>query len=219
MEEEMIKNIKEQHVNSYKNALLETILNNSNVLADDLISLFQKPPLDSMDSIKNKFLECAKKNKIVLDMNKFDTLLEQYRAELIKCCDKIKNKRIKYLSDKVNKFDFDESENIMVFYKKDYISLNKELKKLLKEQMIFSLEHILVPNIASVFLGDVTSEVRDKMVLDISKYVKGNYQKQILENYDIKILVKDTILANSVKEQSERYLFTINNSRLLNLEN
>ena len=38
--------------------------------------------------------------------------------------------------------------------------------------------------------------------------------KQLLENIDIKILVKDTTLINSSKEQAERYLFTINNSRL-----
>jgi hypothetical protein len=31
---------------------------------------------------------------------------------------------------------------------------------------------------------------------------------------DIKILVKDTTLINGVKEQSERYIFTLENSRL-----
>ena len=36
------------------------------------------------------------------------------------------------------------------------------------------------------------------------------------ENIDIKILVKDTTLINGVKEQSERYLFTLENSRLFN---
>ena len=38
----------------------------------------------------------------------------------------------------------------------------------------------------------------------------------MLENIDIKILVKDTTLINGAKEQAERYLFTLNNSRLLN---
>ena len=49
---------------------------------------------------------------------------------------------------------------------------------------------------------------------DISKYVKGNYQKQLMENFDIKILVKDTTLINGTKEQGERYLFTLNHSHL-----
>ena len=36
----------------------------------------------------------------------------------------------------------------------------------------------------------------------------------MIENVDIKILIKDTTLMNLVKEQTERYLFTISNSRL-----
>ena len=46
----------------------------------------------------------------------------------------------------------------------------------------------------------------------------SHYQKQILDNFDNKMLVKDNILINSVKESGERYLFTINNSRLLNID-
>ena len=55
-----------------------------------------------------------------------------------------------------------------------------------------------------------------KIVDDITKFVNGTYQRQLLENSDIKILVKDTTLINGVKEQSERYLFTLENSRLFN---
>ena len=38
--------------------------------------------------------------------------------------------------------------------------------------------------------------------------------RQLFENIDIKILIKDTTLINIVKEQTERYLFTLNNSRI-----
>ena len=41
---------------------------------------------------------------------------------------------------------------------------------------------------------------------------------QLLENIDFKILVKDTILINSFKEQSDRYLFTLENSRIFEIE-
>ena len=37
-----------------------------------------------------------------------------------------------------------------------------------------------------------------------------------MESVDIKILVKDTTLMNGTKEQGERYLFTLDHSRLLN---
>ena len=46
------------------------------------------------------------------------------------------------------------------------------------------------------------------------KYLKNNYLKQLLENVDIKVLVKDAMLMNNVREQGERYLFTLANSRL-----
>ena len=57
-----IEQLKIQHFNTYKSAIIETIKNNTHVLTnDDLMSLLKKPPLDSMDSIKSKFLSLAKK--------------------------------------------------------------------------------------------------------------------------------------------------------------
>ena len=68
----------------------------------------------------------------------------------------------------------------------------------------------------NIFINDTNEDIRSKIVSEVSKYVKGSYQKQLLDNIDFKILVKDTTLINGTKEQSERYLFTLNNSRLLN---
>ena len=66
--EDTLKKFKEQHLENYKSAILEIITNNTNVLVDeDIMSLVKKPPLDSMDVIKSKFLDVAKKNKVVLD--------------------------------------------------------------------------------------------------------------------------------------------------------
>ena len=64
MQEEKEK-IKLQHIESYKKAIIETIKNNTNSLIDDdIMSLIKKPPLDSMDQIKSKFLDLAKKNNV-----------------------------------------------------------------------------------------------------------------------------------------------------------
>ena len=67
-----------------------------------------------------------------------------------------------------------------------------------------------------IFLDNIEESTKSKVIEDITKYIKGNYQKQLLENFDIKIMVKDTTLMNGTKEQGERYLFALNNSRLLN---
>ena len=59
---ETLEKFKLQHQNNYKKALLENIKNNTTVLFnDDISSLLKKPPLDSMDLLKKKFLDIAKK--------------------------------------------------------------------------------------------------------------------------------------------------------------
>ena len=74
----------------------------------------------------------------------------------------------------------------------------------------------VIKKINNVF-NNVNEEAKLKKINDdIVKVLNGSYQRQLLENADIKILVKDTTLINGVKEQSERYLFTLENSRLFN---
>ena len=67
-----------------------------------------------------------------------------------------------------------------------------------------------------VFSNEVDLEVKNNIITNISKFAKGSYQRQVLENFDIKVLIKNTTLINSIKEHNDRYLFTINNSRILN---
>ena len=62
MEEKMIEKMRQQHFESYKQALLGIIKNNTTVLVDDdIMSLIGTPPLDSMDLIKNKILDNVRK--------------------------------------------------------------------------------------------------------------------------------------------------------------
>ena len=67
-----------------------------------------------------------------------------------------------------------------------------------------------------IFDKKVEESIVNKVTKEATDYLKKNYQRQLLENVDIKILVKDTTLINNVKEQTERYIFALNNSRLLN---
>ena len=83
-----LEEFKKQHIDNYRKAIIELIHNNTDVLVnEDIMSLLRKPPLDSMDSIKTKYLDLAKKNKIVLDIVKLDNMLDKYRIDVIKCCD------------------------------------------------------------------------------------------------------------------------------------
>ena len=66
----------------------------------------------------------------------------------------------------------------------------------------------------SVFSKDVEEVLKKRISDEIVKFVKGPYQRQLLDNIDFKMLVKDTTLVNGVKEHGERHLFTLANSRI-----
>ena len=217
MEEVTIEELKKQHFDNYKATLLTIIENNTNILVnEDIMSLIKKPPLDSMDVLKNKFLDLSKKNKIVLNTNELSKLLDNYRNNLIKVIEKIQKERIDSLSKKVNSFKY-QDEEVLELYKKDFISLDKDLKKILKDNMNDSYESIS-KNINKIFDKDIDLDIKNKIIDDINRFINKNYQKQVMEGFDIKVLVKDTILINSIKESNERYIFTLNNSKLFSIE-
>ncbi|MBO5120376.1 MAG: hypothetical protein J6C28_01655 [Bacilli bacterium] len=214
-----LEEIKKQHLDNYKQSIIEIIHNNTDVLVnEDIMSLLRKPPLDSMDSIKSKFLDLAKKNKIVLDTLKLDELLDGYRKEVIKCCDKIKKTRVDTLEKAISEITLLKDTDIIKINKKEFNDINKNLKKIMKEQLQEAVEKKFVKDISSVFFNEVDENIKKKISDEVIKFVKGSYQRQLLENIDFKTLVKDTTLANSVKEHGERYLFTLANSRIFKQE-
>lgn len=212
----MMNDLLKQHEDSYRKAIIDNIKNNTDVLVDqDIVSLLKKPPLDSMDLIRTKFLDLAKKNKIVLNTEKLSVILDNYRKYLLDCCDEIKSIRVLELCSKVEKLKLNNNDVIKI-NKKDFININKKIKKLLKDKLINGYNVCISEKINSIFMEDTDINIKNKITEDMSKFINGTYQKQILENFDIKIMVKDTTLMNGTKEQGERYLFTLNNSRLLN---
>lgn len=205
--------IKQQHVKNYKNAILELIKNNTNVLFDeDIKMLIAKPPLDSMDIIKTKFLELAKKNNIVLNTDSLTESIDKYRIDLLEFSNGIKEERIKYLSDIVNKQDLSDENSLIKLNKKDFLIINKKIKKEIKDKLNIYIEKNIVNNVNMIFTSDIDDLTSNKFITELKKYFTGKYVKQMLENIDFKILVKDTTLINLIKEQGERYIFTKKNS-------
>lgn len=214
---ETIEELKNNHVKNYKNALVENVKNNTNVLVDeDIMSLLKKPPLDSMDVIKSKFLDLAKKNKIVLNTENLNNMMDKYRADLVKVCRDLKKVRIDGLNSKIKEFKLEKDSDVFKLAKKDFTVINKEIKKIVKEHVSKYLEKDVLKKVDCLFLDDIDVDIKKKIVTEVTKFVNGSYQKQLLENVDFKVLVKDTILMNGTKEQNERYLFTLNNSRIFN---
>ena len=89
--------------------------------------------------------------------------------------------------------------------------LDKKIRKKCKEKMIDTGKEVIINEISNLFTND---EIPEKILTEIIKFITVLYPKQVLEMIDMKILVKDTILINSVKEQTERFIFTTENSHL-----
>lgn len=217
MNDDELKKIREQHKQNYKKALLENIKYNTDVLVDqDITSLLKKPPLDSMDLIKSKYLDLAKKNKIVLNTEILSDMINDYHDYILTCCDSIKEYRCKELFSKVENKELKKDNDTIKLLKKDFNIIDKEIRKIIKDKLNSGYNDILMKNTNNVFSDDVSDSIKTKIADSISTYVKGAYQKQLFDSFDMKILVKDTTLINSCNEQSERYIFTLNNSRLFN---
>ena len=206
--------LKKQHFDSYRQAVLDNIENNTNVLLDeDIMSLIKKPPLDSMDLIKSKFLSIAKKNKTVIKGEEIDKCLDKYRKDVISLFDSIKKDRIKALSTNIKKAKFKDDSTTISLLKKDFASFNRKNRKELRDSIILFLDQNVIKNLDRIFIDNDINNY-DKVKKEMIKFLKNNYVKQLLDNIDIKVLIKDATLMNNVRELSERYVFTLLNSKL-----
>lgn len=206
-----------EHEKGYRNAVLEIIKNNTDVLVnEDIKSLLNTPPLDSMDTIKCKFLELAKKNKIVLNTDKLNNMISKYRKSLLKSCKDIYSLRIDVLNNIVTKYDLSKKNSVIKINKKDFIELNKKIRKILKNYLKDGYDNVIDKQIKTIFDDDIDKDIYEKYVCDISKFINNTFQKQLFESFEIKVLVKDTTLINATKEQGERYIYILSNSRIFN---
>lgn len=217
MKDLSLENIREQHKFSYKSSIKEVIKNNNISLFDeDIMLLFRTPPLDSMDNIKSKFLDTAKSNGVIFNSDVLNSSLDIYRKKLIKQCNLIKNERLNYLVKLVDDYELLKDNDVIKFNKKCFVEINKIIKTSFKDALNISYEKTISKNIDKIIFCEVDVSLKKKMIADINKFIKSIYNKQIIDSINIKIMVKDNSLMNGINEQSERYLFTIGNSRLLN---
>ncbi len=207
----MVKeDILKQHKQILMTAGLELATNNTNsLIEDDIINGVIEVPLEAMDTVKQRVLNIAKHNNLILNSDKFNEVLISYKEELKKEFRNIFKKRIKLIEDNYSKFDDDKPMDLVKNLKKELVKFNKEAKKEEKQVLTSLVKEKLVSNLDLIVKDDNTTFKKD-----VTKFLQTTYVKQILETVDMKILVKDTILLNSLKEQIERFVFTMENSHL-----
>lgn len=214
-----LEQIKQQHLNTYKNATKEIVINNTKALVEnDIISLIKKPPLDSMDIIKTKLISLAKKEKIILSTEKLDTLIKNYRDFLEDKLLSLRKIREDYLIKKIDEFVPERETEIIKIQKKELDSINKALKQDLKKILDLSQTEILFNNLDTIYEDGIDEEIKSRINKAFTKFMKSTYQKQLNESIAIKTLVKDRTLLSGILEQGERYLFTKSNSHLFDEE-
>ncbi len=214
-----LEQIKKQHLNTYKNATKEIVINNTKALVEnDIISLIKKPPLDSMDIIKTKLISLAKKEKIILSTEKLDTLIKNYRDSLEDKLLSLRKIREDYLIRKIDEFVPERETEIIKIQKKELDSINKTLKQNLKKILDLSQTEILFNNLDTIYEDGIDEEIKSRINKAFTKFMKSTYQKQLNESIAIKTMVKDRTLLSGILEQGERYLFTKSNSHLFDEE-
>lgn len=207
----MVKeDILKQHKQILMTAGLELATNNTNsLIEDDIINGVIEVPLEAMDTVKQRVLNIAKHNNLILNSDKFNEVLISYKEELKKKFRNIFKKRIKLIEDNYSKFDDDKPMDLVKNLKKELVKFNKEAKKEEKQVLTSLVKEKIISNLDLIVKDDNTTFKKDA-----TRFLQTTYVKQILETVDMKILVKDTILLNSLKEQIERFVFTMENSHL-----
>ena len=213
-----LENIEKQQFDNYILAVSEIVFNNTkSLMEDDISSLIKEPPLKSMDIINNKIIDMAKTYKIVVDNDKTQKIISKFRKKLLEDLEKIEDMRKKPILDSINKFSPNKELDVIKIPKKDLNLTNKKINSYIKKVLLLDIDNLLLNKIDDMYIDLDECPKKDKLLEKISKYFRKNFLRQLIENIDMKILVKDTTLINGVKEQGERYIFTKTNSRIKDL--
>ena len=179
-------------------------------MEDDLLPLFKKPPLETMDTIKQKMLSLGKHYHVIINTEQLDRALEEYRNSMQKKIKSLKKYREDYLIKDIRQKSKDTKDGTFKILKKDLTYLDKNLKKEIKNEIENDMQKLMdnIPNFFQI------EEMEDKLKKDATKYFKITYPRNLMETIDMKIIVKNTTLINGINEQTERLIFTQKNSHL-----
>lgn len=208
-----IEEYQKVHKENYIKVIQELIKNNTSAfIHDDMFPLFDKPPLDSMDMIRNKLLSLAKEYKVVLQTENLIKMMDHYQKAMKEEIKIIGKYREKNLLQYLNNFIAGREQNIKIL-KKDLVILDKQIQKSFKEILQKNCQFYLIEKIDSLFNSRDQAKM-EEILKKMKDFLNKKYLKQLLDSLDIKMLVKDTTLLNGIKEQTNRYLFTLENSHL-----
>ena len=167
-----------QHLKIYLNSLEELIYNNtSSLINDDLLPLFMKPPLEAMDTIKQKLLLLGKNYKLLLNTHEVDKSIEKYRISMQKKIKTLEASRIKFIKKDVFLSSKESKDGTLKLLKKDLVTLDKNLKKEIRLELETNMD-VLIKKSSNFYQID---NIPDKLLKDITKFFKTTYPKDLID--------------------------------------
>lgn len=209
-----------QHLKNYHDALVDTIHDNTRkLIEEDLIPLFKKPPLDSMDVLKIKILSNAKDAGVILSIQTLDTMIEHYRTQMITYICDVGSLRENKIEKSVNQ-KFIEKKEKEELLSTDFSDFKEEAKIKFGENFISYIKENFVPNLNELLdkTKNMDEVANDLFITNTCDYLNNRYTENLLQTLDNKITLKDNILVNRLNEHRSRFEFTNEHSRLLEYE-
>lgn len=210
---ENYKEIIKQHFNNYRAAIIDTIEDNSKLFIEDVLPLFQEPPLSSMDQLKSKILEEAKRKKMVLPYEQIDTIVQEFRTDMVKEVTSVgtfRKEQYKKWAEDIKEDTSLTREEMQIFCGK----VQNEVDNLFKERLKTSIDNDL-SKIEKVVDNTSRQEESMEMCKDLTNFFSGRYSDNLMKSFHSKLVLKDQTLSSRLIEHDERYRFTKEHSHLL----
>ena len=142
------EDILKQHKEILMTAGVELATNNTNsLIEDDIINGVIEVPLEAMDTVKQRVLNIAKHNNLILNSDKFNEVLTSYKDDLKKEFRNIFKRRIDIIKDNYSKMDDDKPLELVKNLKKELVKFNKDAKKEEKQVLTSLVKEKLVSNL------------------------------------------------------------------------
>ena len=128
-----VEELQKQHYNNYAEAVKDIVrTNTTSLLENDIYPLFKTPPLDSMDQIKTKFLLTAKREKIIIETENLNKIMNDFRKNIVIKLKKIAEVRDKEIINSIQKCI--SGEKLIKLTKTEMNNIDKKVKKIIKEE-------------------------------------------------------------------------------------
>lgn len=215
---EKLEDFEKQHKQNYYDAVVDTIHDNTEKLVkEELLPLFQDPPLASMDTLKSTILKYAKAEKIVLSLEQLQAIIHRFRDQMMQEVMMLGTVREESLHPFVEHALLEEKQKKEVISASQLKQTREVLMDQIKTELEYHLQEGLIPFVPQLLDENKNQSFNenDAFLTMVSEYLTYRYPSYMVKKIEDKMIFKDHTLMSRLMEHAERYQFTQEHSRLL----